>query len=47
MSFQGLYWLALIKICRLLIAVKLTSAAEWIGEHSGLKSRLKSLIDSD
>jgi len=45
MNLQGIYWLILIKVCRLLIAIRLNSAAEWLGNYSGLKARLQAFIE--
>jgi hypothetical protein len=45
MNLLSIYWFALIKLCRLLIAFRLNSAAEWLGHHSGLKARLQIFLE--
>jgi hypothetical protein len=42
---RTLYWFACIKLVRALIALRLPSAAEFVGTHSGLRRVLTQTFD--
>lgn len=44
---NGLYWLAIIKLVRLLAWLGAEQAAEWVGRESGLRARCAFLLYGD